>query len=525
MVRRLIASFSITVAMFCATVIDVHAQGRLEVERSESYNIGKETLLTDKPIYARIKKLSNGNYFLMWQKNRIASTIYYSISSDLKTWSKGQVLFSPVPVKTVVGDDTRAYSSADAIVLSNGDLIVAVSARAVKAYKVDSSYDWIVMRRSRDNGKTWEEEKRIYNGCTWEPFLYETPDGILHCYFTDAIILHTNNGKGTSGTSVVYSKDMGETWESHGFQDRIRVSRQYKYTNSGIGVYTDQMPSFCLLDDGKTMFGFLEARLEDNENSTKSAFRMSLVYGEYPWKGLEHDEPGPDDRVSNICSGAAGYVGKFPCGEVLISCNIATRFSMKTGSKDARSFSGGTFEPEGWFQPFAEKGYWGSFEIISDDEVLAVIHSEETPARIQFARIFVNREMKPVREYSDSLYIGSEFADASATIKMAYDNGRLKVRAVRKDSDINPGDDLVLKFTTPKGIDEVSYSAGTGKIRKSKGVKAGISVTEDGYCLDVKLKAKDNLFFKADLLQNGVTDTFTDVRDDDPSTWIPVNLK
>lgn len=519
-----IKTFMMIVAINLATIIDVFAQGRLELVRSESYHIGKETLLVDKPVYARIKKLSNGDYFLMWQKNRIASTIYYSISSDLKTWSPGKVLFSPSRINTVIGEDTRAYSSADAAVLSNGDLIVAVSARAVKTYKVDSGYDWIVMRRSRDNGNTWEEEKKIYNGCTWEPFLYETPDSILSCYFTDATILHTNNKKGTSGTSVIYSKDMGETWESHGFGDKIRVCRQYKYTNAGVGVYTDQMPSFCLLDDGKTMFGFLEARLEENENSPNSVFKMSLVYGEYPWKGLGYDEPGPEDRVSNICSGAAGYVGKFPCGEVLISCNIATRFSMKTGTRDARTFSGGTFEPEGWFQPFAEKGYWGSFEIISDDEVLAVIHSEETPARIQFAKIFVNREQAPRKEYSDSLYLGSEFEDASAKIKMKYDRGRLGIKAVRYDKNIRPGDDLVLKLASVNGNSEIRYCAQTGRIKKPKGVKAKITRMDDGYCLETSLKAKGKLYFKADLFQDGSVDTFTGAKDDDPSTWIPVHL-
>lgn len=409
--------------------------------------------------------------------------------------------------------------------MSNGDLVVVVSARAVKAYKVDSGYDWIVMRRSRDNGKTWEDEKRIYNGCTWEPFLYETPDGTLHCYFTDATILHTNNGKGTSGTSVVYSKDLGETWESQGFGDRTRVSRQYKYTNDGIGVYTDQMPSFCLLDDGKTMFGFLEARLEDDEMSSKSSFKMSLVYGEYPWKGLEYDEPGPEDRVSNICRGAAGYVGKFPCGEVLISCNIATHFSMKTGTRDARSFSGSTFEPEGWFQPFSEKGYWGSFEIISDDEVLAVIHSEETPSRIQFARIFVNREMNPGKEFADSLFIGSEFEDASATVRMAYDRGRLKINAFRKDRDIQPGDDMVLKVASAKEVVEISYCARTGRISKPRGAKVKAVKNESGYGLEVCMKAKGRLYFKADLVQGGVVDSFTDALDEDPTTWIPVNLK
>ena len=519
-----IIAFMMIVATNLATIIDVFAQGRLEVERSESYNIGKETLLVEKPIYARIKKLSDGNYFLMWQKNRIASTVYYSLSSDLKTWSPGKVLFSPSQINTVIGEDTRAYSSADAVVMSNGDLIVAASARAVKTYKVDSGYDWIVMRRSRDNGKTWEEEKKIYNGCTWEPFLYETPDGILHCYFTDATILHTNNKKGTSGTSVVYSKDMGETWESHGYRDRTRVCRQYKYTNSGIGVYTDQMPSFCLLDDGKTMFGFLESRLEENETSSKSVFKMSLVYGEYPWKGLDYDEAGPEDRISNICSGAAGYVGKFPCGEVLISCNIATRFSMKTGTRDARTFSGKTFGPEGWFQPFLEKGYWGSFEILSDDEVLAVIHSEETPARIQFAKIFVNREQTPRKAYSDSLYLGSEFNDASATIKMAYDKGMLKIKAFRKDKDIRPGDDLILKLASDHNFRQIVYCAQTGRIKKPKGVTASITKGEDGYCLEVSLKAKGRLYFKADLLQDGIVDTFTDAADNDSTTWIPVNL-
>ncbi|MGN1045724.1 MAG: hypothetical protein ACI4QG_01380, partial [Candidatus Cryptobacteroides sp.] len=229
---------------------------RSTLEALEILSLGKNVLSIEDPYYPRIKKCSDGTFLLMWQNGQIASSIYFCTSPDLKNWSVPKKLFSPVDIVTPDGNDVRRYSSADAVVLSDGEVIAVSSFRAHKGYKYHPQCNGISIRRSGDNGKTWSEEQIIYKGTNWEPYILELPSGRLHCYFTDTDPLLRN-----SGTSLVRSDDKGYSWTPSEPGQRERVIRQYKYTNQGTRIYTDQMPCIRMLNDGHTLLGFIEARL------------------------------------------------------------------------------------------------------------------------------------------------------------------------------------------------------------------------------------------------------------------------
>ena len=172
----------------------VERYSSLEADYTSYYVISKEELdIKGRPTYSRIKRMANGEWLLLFQGYQIGSYIYYSISSDLRNWSYRKALFSAYNVLHEQGSDHRRFSTADAVVLQNGDILVACSYRANKGYRNDIDCG-IMLRRSRDNGKTWSDEQIIYRGANWEPYLLQLPDGRVHCYFTDSKPAIKNSG-------------------------------------------------------------------------------------------------------------------------------------------------------------------------------------------------------------------------------------------------------------------------------------------------------------------------------------------
>ena len=188
-----------------------------------------------KAVYPRIKKMADGKYIMFYQGGRVASRILYSISPDLINWSEPTLLWTPYNITTIEGKDIRRFTTADAVVLPNGDIIVVCSYRASSGYKngVDCG---LVMKRSSDNGISWSDPQYIYEGTNWEPYLLCLPNGDIQCYFTDCIPSIKD-----SGTSVITSHDGGQTWGEY-----KKISRQYKYLSDGHKIFTDQMPSVRL---------------------------------------------------------------------------------------------------------------------------------------------------------------------------------------------------------------------------------------------------------------------------------------
>ena len=341
-------------------------------------------------MYYRVKKLASGEYIMFWHGGETGSRIWSSISPDFKTWSKPQLLLSP-ELNLINGvEEWRRYVNMDAVVMPDGELLAAYSFRATNGYTTGQGCG-IMLIRSSDNGRTWSEPLQIYDGPNWEPYLLLLPDGkTLHCYFTDAKPQTRN-----SGTSIVMSTDGGRSWG-----ERTRVCRQYKYDYDGPNgkdfagekIFTDQMPCFRVLNDGKTLFGFIEARLEEPASiQGKTTYEMSMVWNDgLEWKALGENEEGPSTRVKNFIKGAGGYVSTFPSGEVVINGHLGGKFKMKvldhTGGRKASVESLSTR----WLAPFEGYGMWGSTEVDSPVTLVGGMHSK---TGMEMCRFWLNHRI------------------------------------------------------------------------------------------------------------------------------------
>lgn len=397
----------------------VEKRSSLEVVYDTKQLIPNEQLdIRGGAVYSRIKRLHNGEYMLLFHGHHIGSYIYCCLSRDLKSWSRRDILFRPYPVTHALGDDQRRFSTADAVVLDNGDIVVVCSYRANHGYlhSVDCG---IMMRRSSDNGKTWSDERIIYEGANWEPYLLQLPDGRVQCYFTDS-----DHQTANSGTSIIISSDNGHTWSR-----KAIVCRQHRYTYpDGTRIYTDQMPSFRLLNDGCTLLGLLESNCAIPREGD---YHLSVVrqHGT-EWTPLTGNEVGPADRDNNIVKGAGGYVATFPSGETVLSCNRKNRFSLKVGNHTGTQFNGASWE-EGWLQPF--HGYWGSTERVDSHRLLATVHCKRG---IQYAICHLNHDITAPRldvgldgrnnewQHDEALFVGSD-TPSQAILRAAHDSSHL----------------------------------------------------------------------------------------------------
>ena len=494
-----------------------------------------------KAVYPRIKKMADGKYIMFYQGGQVASRILYSISPDLINWSEPTLLWTPYNITTIEGKDIRRFTTADAVVLPNGDIIVVCSYRASSGYKngVDCG---LVMKRSSDNGISWSDPQYIYEGTNWEPYLLCLPNGDIQCYFTDCIPLIKD-----SGTSVITSHDGGQTWGEY-----KKISRQYKYLLDGHKIFTDQMPSVRLLNDGKTLCGFFEARLEpDFPDDDQSKFMMSLVYNEgYEWQDLGNENEGPSDRQTNLFEGAGGYISVFPSGETLISCNIKSKFSLKLGDADARRFNGRTWATD-WLQPFESNGYWGATEVISAHEAVGAIYASEG---LSIGKFYLNHAMTANLEHikldgdpgewrqEHIFYLGSD-SSSQAVIRAAYDEYNLYILVERTgDTSTKVYTDIYLQNASlsttnannaiyakvsAKGLDSVKNSSAVASAQE--GVT---SAGEKGTAIELAiplstLKADkgDDILFNAVLRGPGLNDGFTHANEKNPSSWMRIRLR
>ena len=154
-------------------VINDHAEdwdkSRLEPNFRQYTEVTEGKLRIKAANYPRIKKIADDRYILFYQDNQTASNIYYSISSDLKEWGLGLKLFNAHNITVFDSSDKMCYSSCDATVLQNGDIMAIASFRSGRNFRVTNEFNGLAMKISSDGGQTWGEEQIIYKGSNWEP--------------------------------------------------------------------------------------------------------------------------------------------------------------------------------------------------------------------------------------------------------------------------------------------------------------------------------------------------------------------
>ncbi|MBQ7269399.1 MAG: exo-alpha-sialidase [Bacteroidales bacterium] len=457
--------------------------------------------------YPRIKTLKDGSYILFWMGGRFGSRIWCSRSTDGLQWSTPDMLFSPHKVTMPDGkEDVRRYVNPDAVVLPDGDILLVVSFRAHSHYKYGVG-SGLMVRRSSDGGRTWSEARQITDVPNWEPYLLCLPDGRIQCYLTHGVPQWWN-----SGTSVMTSSDGGDTWTQP-----IRCSRQFKYVYQGHNIYTDQMPCFRVLADGRTLAGFLESRNETkipldykDKDYYASYCKMSMVYNDgFDWKDLGEDSEGPVRRQTNILRGAAGYMVTFPSGEVVVGRTIKSDYQVKVLTSDAETPQGVNWA-SGWFKALPDPGYWGCLETDGPLTMYVAMHSDKTKG-LQLGRYHLNHRIDaaPGRFSDDPLYLGTSDG-AEARIRASRTGEELILSVVTKGPVASV--DLRLCGLGSKQILRRSLKDGGGELRIPL-VETGVSAAGDYICLYALLNS------------NTESTAFTAAQVANPYTWQRIRLQ
>lgn len=547
------------------SVKDSHAGDELRSVLQPIYNYSQEIpngQLTvgapageqEEAFYPRIKRLADGSFIMFYMGGQYGSRIWCVKSDDYVSWSQPRMLFEPerVAVTEPSGatvQDWRRFVNMDAVVLPDGRIVAVCSYRASGHYG-DGLDCGLMVITSRDNGETWSVPKKVYEGPNWEPYILRLPDGRLQCFFTDAVPQTRN-----SGTSVIVSDDDGETWS-----EKIPACRQYKYdyrTSSesrvqynGQKIYTDQMPCFRVLNDGKTIFGFLEARLEtpppsDCATDTYSSYyRMSFVWNDgLEWKAPYGDEELPARRESNVFTGSGGYVETFPSGEVVISAAIGGILKMKIGDRPATRWQGGLSQEDGWLQALPEGGIWGCMERNGPDALLV---SMKSPDGMQLAMFYLNNRVdihgsenavsggddKEWEDVDEGLYISSGSSRKGAFFRFMHTADTLFVRVDREDLTSGARNRLHVAVASGSGETAEAVLLPSGIVSATEGItsvcrKGKTARNGKGFVYEIAVPmsllgtpgAGDTLDFYADMQENGVSSTFTFSDRDDQSTW------
>ena len=391
----------------------------------------------DSPNYARLKRLADGSWILITHeadaKNSVGWDVHYSTSQDLKKWTYRGMLFERYLFNTSYKpNDKRVFSNGNAIVLSDGELLVFASYRDNLAYK-DFKFrnnSGIILIRSKDNGRTWSKPQEIYHGTNWEPHMLELPSGELQCYFTESRPWITD---GHSGTSMIVSKDKGRTWSPGLNEEPRRIIRQ-KWYNQDMEktLYTDQMPVVIRLNNSDKLVAALESSVSCVNKNT--IYNISLAYtgDDGIWQDLKEEELGPADRQDNVFEpgSAAPFIVQFPSGETIISYGYNNRLMMRVGDTEARKFS----EPVNSIQG---TGYWGCMELNGSHEVVAAMRNSNNAngkVSIELACFELNHRISATRrnvavdadnaewmKTDDALFVG-EKSQAQATLRCSYDD-------------------------------------------------------------------------------------------------------
>lgn len=475
--------------------------------------------------YPRLKRRKDGGVVLFYQGGTQSSRIFMMNANSfngLKN-STPKIILSPYKDNALTAkyaektgtsrDIYQRYMNMDAVVMPDGEIIAVAQHHAWDYREVGYYQDEgtaIVLMRSVDGGNTWTSPKEIYAGTSWEPYLLLLPDSRLQLYFTDS-----NPFLYSSQTSMMTSDDRGNSWS-----EKKVVARQFKYLYDGDNtayhgqnVYTDQMPCFRLLNDGKTLAGFLEGRHE-KENSLAGSYtsyhKMSLVTNSgTEWTAITSDSQDalPSTRNTNKMSGTGGYIETFPSGETVISCSSNGPFLIKLlDSKctvsDGIMNIGNTWDAEKWFKPFGDIGVWGSMERFNDNILMATASDSKTGLdvglfylnQMQTAStqaIMTDGDNEDWDSVTKALFLCSENG-TEMILRFAHDADNLYILTESCYNTENEAVNIMIKTSTySSSISSVSLSA-YGELSTTGGavtvVRKGKTYdSRKGYCMETSI--------------------------------------
>ncbi len=464
--------------------IDSHAG----VESSSSLEGNFRTKLfkfkSQKAYYPRIKMLADGSYFMVFHDSDYGGNIYYSTSKDGKNWKMPKKVFSLRSIEYKGTEDKIAYMTPDAVVLDNGDIIIVTSYRIVHAYQKAIEMNGIAIKRSKDGGSTWSEEKAVYVGTNWEPSILEADNGEIYIYSTVTApsIYETGNfDLRSSGVGLIRSKDGGNTWTPNVTGAPYLpqyVMRQYVCTENGVKRYNDQMPVAIQLHNGTI------ALAVETQNFSKGTYKFSISYNNDGYKAdLGMNTSGPKERQTEIFNLAGPYLDQFHSGEVALVYHFQNKFYARIGNSTATRFNKNSVIMN-------DAGCWGNILVNSSHTALVSIGREvrnnDSTAKEKFGidimTLVLNHRISAKKmtpslsadtaewdKNTDALFAGSD-SQAQLALRFAHDGKNIYFLAERLDSTLASDDTAtVLLCDEEKGYYQIELdTVGIKSFRYSK---------------------------------------------------------
>ena len=413
--------------------------------------------------YPRIKMHPDEGYILFYQTERTGHSSYCAFSKDLEHWDA----LHPVWEKHASTDpdgnpDNVYYADADMVVAANGDMLV-FGTRRLKGGGHKYLQQWgIVMKRSKDGGKIWGDEKLLYKTCVWEPYPIRLPSGEIQVFFTDS---DHDWDPTITGISLLRSTDNGYTWKvqapvikyasGEAVAHQRSVDMPAPATETAVR-YSAQMPAVTLLNGTDVALAVFE------QVNPEQKLRLSMAWESRAWpKTLDGDESGPAKTTQYFIGGSAPYLAQFPSGETVLSYT-GSNWYIRLGDEKGESLATAPF-----FSPRMGTSHWGNIELENDHSLLAttaMFHGAEGDPEYESVRdiavckLRLNhridaKRMTPTLDgvhdewagNTDALFLGSD-SQAQCSFRFAHSADSLYLLIDCLDSLVADGDRLDLQF-------------------------------------------------------------------------------
>lgn len=475
-----------------------------------------------------------------------AGSACIATSSDLKTWSSPRPVISGFHGNSDGLDYHVNISNPELCLTKDGTLLLAVNYRPSGQIFYPFS---IVLCRSEDGGASWSSPDILYcagcefeNGC-WEPSFIQLPDGTIHIYFANEGPYRDSKEQ---EISCLTSDDDGKTWE-------------VPSTMSFRPQHRDGMPVAALIDSE------IVVAIEDNSdgkfkpytvrNPQKNPWAES-VDGTSPLRTYALRDPLPSDVYAG-----APYLVALPSGESLLSYQTTENrheawelscMEVAVSDSAAMDFCKMT---RPFDVPIGRSGKWNSICVIDSNTVAAVTSTDKDGIMAPYVvkgHLIRPSRISPVTALRDIFFVGSSTCD-NLTAGLGYDDGTFIFRADVCDSDVVPGDGVVLLMDLTgrqnkipqKGVFMISVnhsgrvlSVYEGKDRRWKKrpdtiVSAQASETPQGYSLTLSFSPRIKIpsVLKATVIHSNASSDGSSISEHlvhsdpaIPSTWLSLEL-
>lgn len=311
--------------------------------------------------YARMIQLSNGHLLCVYES---AGGVECITSNNLgKTW------LTPVIIAQAVPGINMAVP--EILELKDRSLLASYNPRP---HKVNGSWDTtkhfaICTKKSYDGGKTWGDERLIYqagsqfeNGC-WEPSQLQLPSGEIQLYFSNEGIYTSSNEQ---NISIFRSKDNGLNW-----------TKQPEIVSFTPG-HRDGMPVPIILNGTKEIL----FSIEDN---VKGQFKPSIIRNSFSQNWQKTVGPNDNERtyaltpkLPDTVYAGGPYLRQLHSGETVLSyqstMNRSGNWELACMQVAVGNSNGENFVQVGapFKIPVNKHGLWNSLCVLHDDTIIAL---------------------------------------------------------------------------------------------------------------------------------------------------------